>query len=339
MRRPARKRCGTIGPQRRFSKLRLSTRLLTLIPVWLLTCPVFAGYLFVGNGSSGEVNRYDATTGAYVSTLTVPGGSGFTGGLAVSGGSLFLAGLDDNAIFRFDANSGAYLGIFVSGLNGPSGITFGPDGNLYVANQGGGSSSIDRYDGTTGAFVSTFVAPGAGPLGGLFNPQGIAFGPDGNLYVSDLGNGAIARFNGTTAAYTGFVDAGNPPSPLSSPYGLVFGPDGNLYVADPSTSTVHRYNGSTGAFIDEFVDLAGGLVQPIGLAFGPDGNLYVSDGMARVASFDGSSGAVIGDFVSVGSGGLSNPQFLAFSSDVPEPATGALLGAGLLLGWAWKRRR
>jgi sugar lactone lactonase YvrE len=230
-------------------------------------------------------------------------------------------------------------------MNAPTGIAFGPDGNLYVANMGsGGQSYISRYSGTTGALIDQFVAPGVGPPGGLFDPAGIVFGPDHNLYVSDTSNGQIDEFNGTTAAYTLFVKAGNPPSPLSGPEGLAFGPDGNLYVADVVQSSVYRYNGTTGAYINQFVPSLGNpQVQPIGLAFGPDGNLYLANGGPDgVDQFDGTTGTFSSTFVPNGFNGLSNPQFLVFSpaaAGVPEPATFGLIGLGLaVFGFEWHRR-
>src|ERR1700683_3211290 len=45
------------------------------------------------------------------------------------------------------------------------------------------NNEVLKYDGTTGAFVSVFVSAGSG---GLSYPVGLAFGPDGNLYVCSV---------------------------------------------------------------------------------------------------------------------------------------------------------
>ena len=57
-------------------------------------------------------------------------------------GSLYVAGYQINpastngAIYKFNANTGAYEGTFVTGssLAEPQGIAFGPNGDLYVSN-------------------------------------------------------------------------------------------------------------------------------------------------------------------------------------------------------------
>ena len=121
--------------------------------------------------------------------------SGLTVATAASPGSLCVSAVGFsqvlNKVFRYDAATGAFTGLCASGgdLSFPVGVTFGPDGNLYVASLFNGS--IRRYNGTTGAFIDAFVPPGGG---GLSGPNDLVFGPDGNLYVASNGN-AVRRYN------------------------------------------------------------------------------------------------------------------------------------------------
>src|SRR5207244_3071481 len=135
-------------------------------------------------------------------------------GLAVGpNGDLFVSARSTNDVLRYDGNTGAFLGTFVSpgsgGLNAPDSLAFGPDGNLYVTSTGfnggtGNYPSVLRYDGTTGAFLGTFASGG-----GLSGPQGLQFGLDGNLYVSSFNTNQILRYSGTTGAAMGIFASGN----------------------------------------------------------------------------------------------------------------------------------
>ncbi len=81
---------------------------------------------------------------------------------------------------RYDGQTGAFLSNFASGggLNVPTGLAFGPDGNLLVGSFG--TNDVKRYNGTTGAFLDTFASSG------LNGPIDLTFGPDGNLYVANF---------------------------------------------------------------------------------------------------------------------------------------------------------
>jgi len=218
------------------------------------------------------------------------------------------------------------------GLSRPRTPLFGPDGNgdgaqdLYVASADG--NEILRFDGTSGDFLDSFVTVNSG---GLLSPGDIVFGPDGNLYVSSLGNlpgtpappggGSVLRYNGSTGAFIDAVATG-----LSGPLGMVFGPDGSLYTAEQSTDQVLR---TSGGVTSVFVSAGnGGLDLPRNVLFGPDANgdslsdLYVSsnlyDGILR---YDGQTGAFIDKFASTGI--AKGPAWMEFAPDGTLYATTA----------------
>jgi DNA-binding beta-propeller fold protein YncE len=158
---------------------------------------------------------------------------------------LIVADLQGDRVTRHDETTGTLIDVLIEssdGLDAPTALTVGPDGNLYVSS--GASNQILRYDTTSNAFLGVFASGG-----GLDAPEGLAFGADGNLYVASLNSGNIKRFDGTTGAYIDDFTTGN----LSVPEGVVFGADGNLYVADNLLDQVQRFDGTTGAFIDTFV--------------------------------------------------------------------------------------
>ena len=180
---------------------------------------------------------------------------------------------------------------------------------LYIANVGDGT--VMRCNGVTGKVISV--------LGKGMNPVGLAFGPDGNLYVTSFFGSSIQRFNPYTGASLGtFIPKGS--GGMSIPITMAFGPaDHNLYVVTNGMGggDIRRYNGKTGAPLGLFVPHGrGGLVDPGDITFGRDGNLYVTNNSANsILRFNGKTGAALGAFVKPGSGGLKNPQNITFGPD------------------------
>lgn len=174
-------------------------------------------------------------------------------------------------------------------------LAFSASRDLYVSSEG--TSSIKRYDGMTGAYINDFVTFGSG---GLANPQGIAFGPDGNLYVSSIstvGNSSIKRYNGVTGAFMGDFNLG---------YSFAFAGDltwknGILYAAefnnDAVNGGIHRFD-MNGNHLGLFAATGGGSD---GHLFASDGSFYaVASQQGVIKKFDGTTGAFISSSAAVG---------------------------------------
>jgi hypothetical protein len=237
---------------------------------------------------------------------------------------------------------GAFVPAGMGGLTDAYGITYGPDGNVYVSALSG--SAVYRYDpsgnplpasGQTGA---VFIPPGSG---GLSFARDIAFGPDGYLYVISQGTNSVLRYDPVTGAPAGLsgvpgdaVFISTSSGGLDAPRGLLFH-NGYVYVTSVGTSgdtgpgvcSVLRFDAKTGApagvsgvsgdavFISSS---SGGLTNPSSIIFGPDGNAYVSStapSSNAVLRYDGTTGAFLNTFVASGSGGLDGPVGMVFRPD------------------------
>jgi outer membrane protein assembly factor BamB len=261
----------------------------------------------INNVAATEGSTHFASLGALVDQAG-NGGLNLATGMAFGpDGNLYVGSLNTNQVLRYNAVTGAFMGVFVAagsgGLTTPAqeGLAFRPDGKLYVASRD--SATVLRYDATTGAFLDTFVPANSG---GLSNIKGMVFGPDGNLYLSSGGTNQVLRYDGTTGAFLGvFVATGS--GGLNIPRSLTFGPDGNLYVSSSNTNSVLRYDGTTGAFLNTFVAASsGGLNAPAGLLFA-SGSLYVaSQNSNQVLRYDAATGAFIEATVPA-NGGLNTP--------------------------------
>ena len=146
-------------------------------------------------------------------------------------------------------------------------------GDLLVSSRF--NSHVLRYDATTGRFVGVFASGF-----GMANPNGIAYGPDGNLYVGNGDEARVLKFDGQTGDFLGSFVTPATGGGLANCRAIVFGPDGNLYVDSGSTNQVLVYDGRTGAFL-RVAAQGRGLNGPVGLTFGPDGNLYVGAALSN----------------------------------------------------------
>lgn len=220
-------------------------------------------------------------------------------------GDLYVANIRSNEITVYDGATGGFERVLVpagaGGLQGATGIAFGPDGRLYVGSSQ--TNQVLRYDGDTGEPLGAFVDDSA-----LATPFSLIFGPDRQLYVSSGRGHTVRRYDGRTGAFRGVAAAD---SALRQPIGLAFGPDRMLYVVNSAGKSVMRFDPATGRGTVFASDSMG---FPSDLTFGPDGALYVSNASkGTVARFDGRSGAFRDIYVRLPA--RSAPMGLAFAAD------------------------
>lgn len=156
------------------------------------------------------------------------------------------------------------------------------------------SNNVLRYDGVTGAFVGVFASGH-----GLANPNGVAYGPDGNLYIGLGDDAKVMRFNGLTGAYIDdFVPAGS--GGLGGVRDIAFGLDGDLYVNSGTTDKVLRYDGDTGSFVGVAAE-GHGMRGPVGLTVGSNGDLFIGAALSNTIYQFTTSGAFVRSFTTGGS--------------------------------------
>ena len=116
---------------------------------------------------------------------------------------------------------GAYAGTGIVGVDGSvglesaAGVAVAPDGSTYVSSPGSGpgrSAQILHYS-SSGVFLNVLGGNDA-EQAPLFFPGTLAFGPNGNLYVADLGGSFTV--GGVTYSSPGSSINSTPRQPLGS---------------------------------------------------------------------------------------------------------------------------
>jgi glucose/arabinose dehydrogenase len=267
---------------------------------WFAFAPASqGGNLYVASRFTDQVLEYDGKTGAYLGVV-IPAGADPSGtnplhapwALAFGpDGNLYVAGLLSDNVLRYNLATGV-VDEFIpssSGVYQPRGMIFDANGDLLISNSDTGTSDTSpladevlRFQGPNGTSPGVPL-PASGQSGAVFVPsgsgglskaKGLAFGPDGNLYVASSATNTVDEYNGTTGASLGtFISASS--GTLDGPNLVAFRPDG-LYVSNEINGTVNRYNATTGAFDRTIVPTASNNHGGGDMAWDANGNLYVA---------------------------------------------------------------
>jgi streptogramin lyase len=241
-----------------------------------------AGNMFFAEMQNHVVRRVDARTHV-ISTVAGTGAAGFSGDGGPANqaelrqphsiafdpeGRLLICDIGNHRIRRVDLKSGKIEtwagtgerkptpdGAPIAGtpLNGPRAITSDPDGNLYlVLREGNAVYRIDPRAGkiyhVAGTGESGYTGDG-GPakLAKLSGPKGIAWAPDGSLYLADTESHTIRRIDlksGVITTVVGDGKRGDGPDGdarmcrLSRPHGIYVSKAGAVFIGDSESHRV-----------------------------------------------------------------------------------------------------
>lgn len=204
------------------------------------------------------------------------------------------------SIYRVGAEGGREP--FVTGLVNATSLAWSPGGVLHVSSRYDGTVHRVLDDGTTEVMARE-----------LGVPCGLAFAPDGSLFVGDR-TGTVHHLGHDGTRTRTFATL---PASVAA-YHLAMGPDECLYVTGPTLATadaVYRFDASGRA---EVLDRTFG--RPQGVAFDAHGVLHVVEALAGVSAIyrlapSGPRRAVVAGPGLVGVAFLSSGDLIAATAD------------------------
>jgi len=254
-----------------------------------------AGNVYVVDTLNFRIQKF-TDTGTFILKWGSPGGNGDDQFLSPNGpvdvavslaGDVYIVDTGNQRVQKFDS-SGTFQGWL--GM-----CTFGSNCDVPNLRSIGFSCSAATCSGTVF---------GAGGVGQFDFPRGVAVDSTGNVYVVDVNNNRIQKFDSSGTFLTQWGSFGFTDGLFNSPQNISVDSAGNVYVVDTGNDRIQKFT-DTGTFLTKwggFGSLDGELDNPQGVKADSFGNVYVTDpGNDRIQKFD-SNGVFLTKWGSFGSG-------------------------------------
>ena len=183
-------------------------------------------------------------------------------------GNIFVSSYGTDEVACHDSSYRFVLSFSHADLDGPRGLVFNRDLDLYVASQLSDRVLVFNQH---GSYFRQFTAEG------LSEPTGMAISPSGMLYVSSFATDEIFVFRDEVHVDTFTTDG------LNGPNCIVFSSTGDIYVSSGPDSRVYHFSPDH-EFVRAFT--GGGLLSAMGAAIYDDEIFVTGGGSNTVNVFD-----------------------------------------------------
>jgi virginiamycin B lyase len=217
------------------------------------------GNLWFAESATNQV-AYVTTTGVFQEYPMTPGVRAIGQMVTGSDGAVWFNEQATGAIGRITV--GGAVSEFPLPAGYATAIAPGRDGNLWYVT----STHLGRL---TMVGVATEWALPVGTAS-----MGLAWGADGNVWVTDRGNNVILKMSPATGTVTSTYPI---PTASSGAVSIVAGPDGNLWFVEQPANQIGRV--TTAGAITEF-PLPTASANAWYICAGPDGNVWFTEGTA-----------------------------------------------------------
>jgi streptogramin lyase len=228
--------------------------------------------LWKGVGTGDHTITFDAgankTTGANYLAIANHNLSGATVVLQYSNDN-FAADINN----AWSHNISSFLtSVFDASATIPQGISYAPDGTLWVID-----SNTDKVYNieTDGTLISSFLTSVFDAS--AIDSRGISYAADGTLWIVDTNTDKVYNIetNGTliSSFATSVFDAS-----ATTPSDISYAPDGTLWVSDSNTDKIYNIE-TDGTLISSFPTSVfdASAITPRGIAYAPNDTLWVAD--------------------------------------------------------------
>ena len=123
-------------------------------------------------------------------------------------------------------------------FDGPTGLTFNTEGDLYVVDRGNNRVQIFS---PKGSYISSWGKEGT-EEGEFCNPWGISIDKQGNIYVADWGNNRVQIFDYKGQYISTLGTSGDANQRLSHPAHVAVDKDGDIYISDWGNKRVQIFD-------------------------------------------------------------------------------------------------